>query len=261
MNFFDSYLMVGLVILIYMTILWIASLILKNSSIVDIFWGLGFAVINWFTFFFVSGDSVAPKLLLSAIVTFWGLRLSIHILTRNAGKPEDFRYAKWRQESGNNWWWQSFFRVFLLQGILMWIISVPLVAVQSSPRNNNLNWLDGVALVLWLIGFFFEAVGDLQLARFRANPANKGQVLDTGVWQFTRHPNYFGDSAQWWGFYLIALSTGAWWTIFSPVLMTFLLIFVSGVALLEKSMKQKPQYAVYMATTSPFIPWLPKKND
>ncbi|MGD0707623.1 MAG: DUF1295 domain-containing protein [Anaerolineaceae bacterium] len=260
MNFLDSYLLTGLVILVYMTILWITSLALKNSSIVDIFWGLGFVVADWFTFFLAPDGFLVRKLILSAIVTIWGLRLSTHIFTRNFGKPEDYRYAKWRQESAGRWWWKSFFQVFLLQGVLMWIISAPLVAVQSSFIDNGLMPLDYVGLVLWLIGFFFESTGDLQLARFKVDPANKGKVLDSGVWRYTRHPNYFGDSAEWWGFYLIALSVGAWWTLFSPVLMTFLLVFVSGVALLEKSMKEKPQYAGYIAITSAFIPWFPKQK-
>ena len=195
------------VILGFMTILWVASLILKNSSIVDIFWGTGFVIANWAYFFLTPDGSPARKWLISLLVTVWGLRLSLYILWRNWGKPEDFRYRKWREESGGIWWWKSFFQVFLLQGVLLWIISAPLLAAHTlgGAAPNALTLLDGLAILVWAIGFFFEAVGDWQLARFKANPLNRGKVMDSGVWRYTRHPNYFGDAAQWWAYYLIAL--------------------------------------------------------
>lgn len=259
MSFFPVYLILGLLILALMTLLWLVSLPLKNSSIVDIFWGTGFVITAWAAFLITPDGPTARKLLICALVTIWGLRLSIHIFIRNHGKPEDFRYQKWREESGKAWWLRSFFRVFLLQGVLMWIISAPLLAAQLV--NQPLFWLDYLAVAVWLIGFFFEAVGDWQLARFKSNPANKGKVLSTGVWRFTRHPNYFGDAAQWWGYYLVAAAAGGWWTVFSPILMTLFLMRVSGVTLLEKSLKKdKPGYQDYMATTSEFIPWFPKKK-
>jgi steroid 5-alpha reductase family enzyme len=249
-----------LVILGCMAALWILSLYLKNSSIVDIFWGAGFVVVNW-VYFALSPDGFLPrKLLIGILVTVWGLRLFIHILTRNWGKPEDFRYRKWREENGRRWWWQSFFQVFLLQGLLLWIISAPLLVAQHSGLPDRLTWIDGVAVVIWGIGFFFESAGDAQLARFKADPANKGRVLDTGVWRYTRHPNYFGDAAQWWGFYLIGASAGGWWAIFSPVIMTVLLLRVSGVALLEKTLETRPGYKEYVERTSAFVPWFPKKR-
>jgi len=196
---------------------------------------------------------------LMTLVTIWGLRLSIYVFIRNHGKPEDFRYAKWRAENGPRWTWYSFFKVFLLQGAIMWIVSTPLLAAQITP-GSALSALDILGIVLWLVGFIFEAGGDYQLAQFRADPANKGKLLNTGLWRYTRHPNYFGDSAQWWGFYLIALAAGGWWTIFSPLIMTGLLVKVSGVALLEKTMANtKPGYKEYIETTSAFIPWFPKK--
>jgi steroid 5-alpha reductase family enzyme len=199
--------------------------------------------------------------LLLAIVTLWGLRLSLYILWRNWGKPEDFRYAKWRAESGGRWWWKSFFQVFLLQGLLLWIVSAPLLAAQLGPDAKSLTWLDGIALGVWLIGFFFESVGDFQLARFRADPTKKGTVLRSGVWHYTRHPNYFGDAAQWWGYFLLALAAGGWWTIFSPLLMTTLLLRVSGVTLLEQTLKDsKPGYREYVESTSAFIPWFPRNR-
>lgn len=199
------------------------------------------------------------KLLISTLVTVWGLRLTLHILLRNKGKPEDFRYQKWREENGSSWWWRSFFKVFLLQGILLWIISAPLLLAHAGIKPQYLTALDWLGVILWVIGFYFEAVGDLQLKRFLARPENKGKIMNQGVWRFTRHPNYFGDSAQWWGFYLIAASAGGWWTVFSPIMMTFLLVRVSGAALLEKSMSKKPGYRQYMASTSGFIPWFPRE--
>jgi steroid 5-alpha reductase family enzyme len=142
----------------------------------------------------------------------------------------------------------------------MWIISAPLLAGQYRPGAAQLTVLDVIGVLLWMIGFFFEAVGDIQLARFKSNPANKGKVMDRGVWRFTRHPNYFGDSAQWWGYYLLAISAGGWWTIFSPVLMTLFLLRVSGVTLLEKTLAARPGYAEYIKSTSAFIPWFPRKT-
>jgi steroid 5-alpha reductase family enzyme len=250
-----------LVILGLMTALWLLSLLLKNASIVDIFWGTGFVISAWVYFFLAPEGFLLRKLVLALLVTLWGLRLSLHILWRNWGKEEDFRYQVWRKEAGRAWWWRSFFKVFLLQGLLMWIISAPLLAAQVPVNPDRLAVLDILGIVVWGIGFFFEAVGDLQLARFKANPANKGRVMNRGVWRFTRHPNYFGDASQWWGYFLIAASAGGWWTIFSPLLMTVLLMRVSGVALLEKTLETRPGYKEYIETTSAFIPWLPRKKS
>ena len=246
------------VIIGLMTLLWLVSLLLKNSSIVDIFWGTGFVVAAWLYFALTPGGMLPRRLLLLGLVTLWGLRLSIHILLRNWGKPEDFRYAKWRSEAGAAWTWLSLPRVFWLQGVLLWLISAPLLAAQLGQPPAELGLLDWIGAAVWLVGFFFEAAGDAQLARFKANPANRGKVLDSGVWRYTRHPNYFGDSAQWWGFFLLAAAAGGWWTAFSPLLMTFFLLRVSGVALLEKSLETRPGYKEYIARTSAFFPWLPR---
>lgn len=262
LEFLSLHLTTGLWILGLMTALWIISLILKDSSIVDIFWGAGFVLSAWVTFLSTL-ESLGPRdWLILTLVTIWGLRLSIHILIRNWGKGEDFRYVKMREERGKNWWWISYFQVFLLQGILMWIVAAPLSAVQIPSASDALGVLDVVAIALWLFGFTFEALGDLQLARFKANPENKGKVLQSGVWRYTRHPNYFGDAAQWWAFYLIAIGAGGWFTILSPIVMTVLLVRVSGVALLEKSLKKsKPGYEEYVRRISAFIPWFPKSKE
>jgi steroid 5-alpha reductase family enzyme len=263
MSFLTLWLSSGLVILSLMILLWLFSLALKNSSIVDIFWGTGFVITFWIATVLVPGAASARSLLLGVLVTLWGLRLSLYILQRNWGHAEDFRYAAWRQAAGPAWWWRSFFKVFFLQGVLMWIIATPLLAAQIGASTSTLNWLDLLGALLWLTGFAFEAGGDYQLAQFKSNPANKGKLLSTGFWSLTRHPNYFGDAAQWWGFYLIAFASGAWWTVFSPLIMTFLLMKVSGVALLEKSLKDtKPGYAEYIASTPAFFPrLLPRKKD
>lgn len=249
-----------LFILGLMTALWLVSLWLRNSSIVDIFWGSGFVIVVWFFFALTPHGFLLRKWLICLLVSIWGLRLSFYILWRNWRKPEDFRYQKWRNEAGKRWWWQSFFQVFILQGILMWLIANPLLAAQFSAYPDHLTAFDIAGLVLWGIGFFFESVGDIQLATFKANPVNKGKVLDRGVWRYTRHPNYFGDAAQWWGFYLFVVLSGGWWTVFSPVLMTLLLLRVSGVALLEKTLETRPGYNKYIEKTSSFIPWFPRKK-
>jgi steroid 5-alpha reductase family enzyme len=179
---------------------------------------------------------------------------------RNVDKPEDFRYAAWREEYGSSWWWRSYLQVFLLQGFLMWIISVPLVVSMLGAEFAYSAWFVALGFIIWVIGFFFEMIGDRQLKQFKEKSANQKKILTIGVWQYTRHPNYFGEAAQWWGFYLFAVAGGGWWTIFSPILMTFLLIRVSGVAMLERTMKERSGYAAYAHKTSAFIPWFPKKD-
>ena len=260
MSFLAIYGLTLLVILGLMILLWLLSLILKNASIVDIFWGTGFVISGWVYFALTPDGFPVRKLLLMILATLWGLRLSLYILYRNWGKAEDFRYQVWRKEAGAAWWWRSFFKVFLLQGVLMWIISAPLLAAQFRSMPDRLTVLDYLGAAVWLIGFFFEAAGDLQLARFKANPENKGKVMDRGVWRYPRHPNYFGDSAQWWGYYLIAAAGGGWWTFFSPIFMTLFLLRVSGVTLLEKTMSTRPGYKEYIESTSAFLPWFPKKK-
>jgi steroid 5-alpha reductase family enzyme len=261
MNFLQPYLVLCLITIVLMVLLWLVSLWLKNSSIVDIFWGTGFVISAWVAFLLTPQGFITRKLLLVVLVSLWGFRLSLHLLFRNWGKPEDFRYQAWRRQAGASWWWKSFFKVFLLQGLLLCLIAAPLLAAQVSPQPAYLTWLDILAIPVWLVGFTFEALGDWQLSRFRANPANKGRLLNTGVWRYTRHPNYFGDATQWWAFYLLALSTGGWWTIFSPLIMTGLLLRVSGVTMLEKTLKDtKPGYQEYTQTTSEFIPWIPRRK-
>lgn len=253
----------GLVsLLVLFTVLWIISVPLKNASIVDIFWGLGFGLVNAY-YFFQTGDFTNRKIIVFLLVTVWSLRLSIHIFMRNRGKGEDYRYQNFRKHYGEKrYWWVSYFQVFLLQGILVWLISAPLLAVHYYSTGNGLLFWDYLAILFWLVGFIFEAGGDFQLARFKAQPGNRGKVLQSGFWKYTRHPNYFGDATIWWSFGLFSVASGHYLPLLSPVLMTFLLLKVSGVSLLEKSLKEsKPIYTEYANRTSAFFPWFPKKVD
>lgn len=179
--------------------LWLLSIYLKDVSIVDAFWGCGFVILAIYYFFTTPSSELHPrKILVLVLVAIWGLRLSLYLLIRNWGKPEDFRYQKFRNDYGaHRYWWFSFFQVFLLQGILLWVISAPLLSTQYFSSSNNLNYLDYLAIMVWGIGFLFETLGDDQLSKFKSNPANKNKVLNTGLWKYTRHPNYFGDAAIW----------------------------------------------------------------
>jgi steroid 5-alpha reductase family enzyme len=244
----------------YMTIIWVFSVLRKDASIVDIFWGPGFAFLACIYFVFTPEGAFLRRTLIVAIVVIWGLRLGLYIFFRNRGKGEDKRYQAFRSAAGERYWWYSYFQVFMLQGVLMLLISTPLLAAQINPLLQPITLSDSLGTVFWVIGFLFEAIGDWQLAIFKANPANKGKVIKSGLWRYTRHPNYFGEAVLWWGYFLIAVSVpGGLWTIYSPILMTLLLLRVSGVALLEQSLrKEKPEYQAYIEETSSFIPWPPK---
>ena len=249
---------IGLVIAGSLFLLWLLSLQLRNSSIVDIFWGCGFVMIAWLAFIESSGDA-SRRYLVVGLATLWGLRLSGYLASRNIGHGEDPRYRAMREKHGAHWWWRSAFIVFGLQGVLMLIVSLPLQFAQIS--STPLGPFDALAAAVTLAGIAFESAADFQLARFKKNPANRGQVLKTGVWRYTRHPNYFGDFLVWWGLWGVAAAAGyAQQTLVSPLVMSFLLTRVSGVPLLEKAMKQKPGYADYVARTSSFFPWWPREK-
>lgn len=260
MNWISLYLGAGAILLGCLFLLWLFSLWRKDASIIDIFWGVGFVIVAWW--YGWGGQGLwARKALVIGLVSVWGIRLSLHILVRNWGKPEDYRYHQWRQEAGNSWWWRSFFKVFLLQGIILWLLSTPLFIAQFQATPNTLTALDILGALVWLFGFVFESIGDYQLVSFKRDPDNRGKLLTTGLWKYTRHPNYFGDATLWWGYFLIAL-LAPWgiYTIYAPILMTFLLLKVSGVAMLERGLQRtKPGYEEYTAKTNAFIPWFPKK--
>jgi steroid 5-alpha reductase family enzyme len=242
-----------------MGLLWLLSLISTDASIVDIFWGIGFVLIA-----IASGrpEGVgARQALVLALVTVWGLRLAAHLFFRNRGKGEDPRYRAMRRHWGKAFPVVSLLTVFALQAAVMWVVSLPVQAAVRADSPGALGPLDIAGVVFWVVGFVFETVGDLQLARFKRNPGNQGKVMDRGLWSYTRHPNYFGDALVWWGFGLIALQTGSWWALAGPLLMTVMLLRVSGVALLERRMERtRPGYDAYKERTSAFVPMPPKTS-
>lgn len=243
-----------------MTSAWLLSLAERDASVVDVFWGLGFVLLAWVYLTF-SEPLVARSFWAVALVTVWGVRLSLHILWRRRGQGEDYRYREMRERDPETFPRRSLFTVFWLQAALLWAISTPLLQAVRSAEPAALTRLDFVGLALFGLGFFFEAVGDWQLARFKRDPANVGQVMDRGLWRYTRHPNYFGDALVWWSFFCFAAATpGALWTIYSPVLMTVLLLRVSGVTLLEKRLLEtRPGYREYAERTNAFFPWFPRR--
>ena len=242
-----------------MTVVWLISLPKRDASVIDIFWGPSFALLAWLYWAAGPGGG-GRRLLVPILVTIWAARLAIYILWRARGGGEDYRYAAMREKYGRWFAPLSLVIVFWLQAFLAWLIGMPLLQVQRVDVPGGFGWLDLLGLALFATGLFFEAVGDWQLSRFKDDPANRGKVMDRGLWRYTRHPNYFGDATLWWGLACFALATpGAAWTLFSPVLMTFLLLKVSGVALLEKGLgSTKPGYEEYVRRTSAFLPWPPK---
>ena len=236
---------------------WLVSLPIRNVSIVDSMWSIMF-LIAAAVYFFVA-DSGPRAALVMLLVFLWSIRLAGYITWRNWGDEEDYRYLAIRRNNSPNFEFKSLYIVFGLQAGLAWLISLPLLAAITGTRPFGV--LDLAGVLLWIIGFIFESLGDLQLAQFKSNADNKGKVLNSGLWKFTRHPNYFGNFCIWWGFFLIALSAGGWWSIVSPLLMGFLLLRVSGVAMLERDIgTRRPEYAEYIATTNAFFPGPPKKE-
>jgi steroid 5-alpha reductase family enzyme len=252
----SSLALAAVVIAAAMLALWMLSLALEDSSIVDIFWGPGFVLVAWVVAL-QEGWSERGALA-TGLVTVWGLRLAVHLAVRNIGKGEDPRYQAMRRARGPAWWWKSLFIVFAFQGVLIWVVSLPLQ--QAIVRGGALGIVDALAIAVFVAGLYFETVGDWQLVRFKAQPANRGRVMDQGLWRYTRHPNYFGDFLVWWGLYGLALAAGAWWTVVGPLVMSFLLLRVSGVTLLEQGMRSRPGYEDYVRRTSAFFPRPPRQD-
>jgi len=249
------------VAILVMVLFWILSLRIGDVSIVDIAWGANGALISLLTFTLADG-ALPRRLLLTGMATLWGVRLSLHIALRRQGKAEDFRYAAMREEHGDAFPRRSLVTVFLFQALLIWIIAIPVQVAQVSATPPDLTILDFAGLALWILGYGIEVLADRQLGEFRLDPSNRNRVLDRGLWKYSRHPNYFGESLIWWGIFLVAASTpGGWWAAFSPLLMTFLLLRVSGVPLLEEALSERREgYREYVKRTSGFFPWPPRRG-
>ncbi len=238
-------------------LLWGWSLWRRDASVVDIWWGLGFVGVTWY-YYQRSGIGASWQLLHLLLVSLWGVRLAMHIAWRGRGEGEDRRYAAMRKRGGKEFWRKSLITVFWLQAGLVVVLSFPLYVVQTTASWSYPS-LFYLGCLLWIVGFLFEAVADWQLLRFKSVPANAGQVLDRGLWRYSRHPNYFGESLLWWGYGSMALAAGSFWSLLSPLMMTLLLLRVSGVTLLEKTItSRRPDYRAYQERTSAFVPWPPR---
>lgn len=248
-----------IILLVYMTLIFAIALRVKDNSIVDIAYGLGFVLIGWSAYLHY-GSGQPRQMLLLLLVSVWGLRLATHIgLRKRNEQGEDSRYRQWRESWGKTFVWRSFLQIFMLQGTVIYLVALPLLLVIAQP-GKGLGWLDLCGLLIWLVGFIFEAVGDWQLLRFKQNSINHGRIIQLGLWRFTRHPNYFGEATLWWGIFLIALgSPFGWLAIISPLLIDFLLLKVSGIPMLEVKYAGNPEFEDYQRRTNAFFPWFPKK--
>ena len=246
---------------VFMAAGWALSLPLRNAAIADSLWGLGFVLIAWLTFF--QADGFFPRrLLLCIMATCWGLRLFIHIVSRSRGQGEDPRYAAWRAQYGERFALVSLYRVFLVQALFLWVIAIGLQYGQIAETPARLTWFDAAGFLIWLAGFVIESVSDFQLRRFLADPANKGRIMDRGLWRYSRHPNYFGEALVWWGIFVMVLALPlGFLTIVSPVVITYTLLRLTGVTLMEQTeFSDNPDYQAYIRRTSAFVPWFPKKG-
>ena len=247
---------IGLFIFCYVSVWFVISLLIKRNDIADIAWGLGF--ISVVIFLFITQAQTLQSSIVYLLTIIWGIRLAIHIGVRTKGKPEDFRYKKWRDEWGKYFVLRSYLQVYLLQGFFMWIISVPIIVV-SMAKNQPISPFMFVGLIIWLIGFAFESIGDYQLMQFIKHKQNKYDIMQTGLWKYTRHPNYFGEVLVWWGIFIMVLPLQyGIWAIISPITISFLLLYVSGIPMLEAKYKDHQAFQDYKKRTSAFFPMVPK---
>ena len=248
-----------LLIFMYMTLFFIASLVKKNNTLVDYAWGTGFIIIAIYSFI-TSESHHAIQIVITTLVILWGMRITIFLLIRNRGKTEDVRYKQLRETWGKDAVVHSFFKIFMLQGALLVIIAYPVLLVNATITNIPFSWIHLLALLLWIAGFITEGIADLQLYLFLKKPESQGKIMTTGLWKYSRHPNYFGEIIMWWSLWIITLSTPYGWTgIISPLTITSLLLFVSGIPMAEALFDKNEQYQNYKKRTSVLIPWFPKK--
>jgi steroid 5-alpha reductase family enzyme len=250
---FELYAIAVLVVLAFVSVLWAVSVALEDASIIDMFWGPLFIAIAW-VLLPATGELAMKPYLITLLVTLWGLRLAYHLIGRNLGQGEDSRYRQWRERGGDNWWLASYYRIYLLQGGIALVVATPLIAAFHRP--HDLNVLNFLGVLVWAVGFVYELLADVQLTRFKSDPANRGQVMNRGLWARSRHPNYFGDALQWWGLGLVAVTVATWWALLGPLAMTLVFLGLSN-DVLERGMKKRhPGYADYIAQTPKFLPRL-----
>jgi steroid 5-alpha reductase family enzyme len=248
----------AVIALVYMSLVFFLALAKKNNGVVDVAWGFGFILVGT-AVFVLYGQGRPRQWLVLALLWTWGGRLALHIFRRNRGKEEDFRYSAWRRQWGRHFVIRSFAQIFMLQGLLLLVVITPVLMIVGQ-EQPPLNPLDGLGALVWLSGFLLETSGDRQLAAFIREPANRGKLMTGGLWRFSRHPNYFGEATQWWGMAVIALSAPRGFLgLVGPALITFLLLFVSGVPLLEKKYRGRPDWEEYKKRTPVFFPWFPKR--
>lgn len=256
MNYF---LPLALILFIYMSFWFMLSLLKKRNDVADVAWGLGFVLMAWTSFFLGQIGSVRG-ILVGILLSVWGFRLAWYIYTRNRGKAEDYRYFEWRERWGKWFYIRSYAQVYLLQGFFLFLIVSPVLLINSS-TGSTLELLDFFGVVVWLVGFYFEAMGDAQLARFIKDPTNKGKLMQSGLWRYTRHPNYFGEVTMWWGIWIISLSTSYnLLSVIGPLTITFLILKVSGIPMLEEKYEGRLDFEEYKRKTSIFFPLPPKKT-
>lgn len=252
----DFLILAGL-LFVYMSSWFVLSYIKARNDVADVAWGLGFVLLAWASLFLGSIMSIRG-IIITLLVTIWGVRLAWHIHKRNKGKTEDYRYQKWREEWGKWFYVRSYFQVYILQGFLLFCIVTPVLLINIT-SDSALVMSDYIGIAIWVFGFIFESVGDAQLAKFLSDQSNKGKLIQTGLWRYTRHPNYFGEVSMWWGIWVVASSLPyGLYTILGPITITFLILKVSGIPMLEKKMEENPEFAEYKRKTSVFIPWFPK---
>ena len=246
---------------LYMSTLFLIALIRKNNGIADIGYGIAFVIT--IATALIAARPTFSACMLAMLPFLWGVRLATRIYFKNHGKPEDFRYKAWREQWGKSFIVRSFFQIYMLQGAIVFIIALPVLFAIAYPAPDILRPLFHTGILIWIMGFFLESIGDYQLDRFIRNPANKGRIMTAGLWRYSRHPNYFGESSMWFGIAIAAAAISAYPFSFvgfvSPIVITFLLLKVSGVPLLEKHWEGNAEWESYAKRTSVFFPLPPKR--
>lgn len=253
------YIISAIAVFFYMLIWYFLSLLRKRNDIVDIAWGLGFIYLAVFLNYF-NGFVTTQNLFILILITIWGIRLAYHIFPRQLAE-EDYRYQAFRKKWGKRFYWKSFLNIYMLQGALLLLVSAPVVASASYAKPFP-TFFNSVGIIVWIVGFYFESISDAQLSSFKKDAKNKGKIMTSGLWKYTRHPNYFGEVTMWWGIWVIAFNNNisSWIALLGPVTITILVRYISGVPLLEEKYVGNKEFEEYKKRTSVFVPWFPKKK-